>query len=79
MEAGMVLSPRQLAPPIAVTKGSQVQIRAGSGPVSIAVAGTALGNGMPGEQISVRNAQSQRTIKAWVVSTGLVSTAPPRP
>lgn len=76
---GAVLSARQLAAPIAVNKGDEVQIRAGSGPVLVSMNGTALDKGMPGEQIAVRNVQSNRTIKAWVVGPGLVSTGPREP
>ncbi len=36
-------------------------------PVAVSMNGTALDKGMPGEQIAVRNVQSDRVIKAWVV------------
>ena len=77
--AGAVLSPRQLEAPIAVNKGDEVRIRAGSGPVAVTMNGTALASGMPGEQIAVRNVQSDRVVKAWVVGPGLVSTGPRTP
>lgn len=71
-----VLSARQLVAPIAVNKGDEVKIRSGDGPIAVSMNGTALGDGMPGEQIAVRNVQSERVIKAWVVAPGLVSTGP---
>ena len=77
--AGTVLSVRQLVAPIAVNKGDEVRIRSGAGAVAVSMTGTALGNGMPGEQIAVRNSQSDRVVKAWVVGPGLVSTGPREP
>jgi flagella basal body P-ring formation protein FlgA len=74
-----VLSARQLVAPIAVNKGDEVRIRSGSGPVTVSMNGTALDKGMPGEQIAVRNVQSDRVIRAWVVGPGLVSTSPREP
>jgi flagellar basal body P-ring formation protein FlgA len=76
---GAVLSARQLEAPIAVNKGDEVRIRSGSGPVVVSMNGTALDKGMPGEQIAVRNVQSDRVIRAWVVGPGLVSTGPRTP
>ena len=77
--AGTVLSARQLEASIAVNKGDEVRIRSGQGPVVVSMNGTALGKGMPGEQIAVRNVQSDRVVKAWVVGPGLVSTGPRQP
>lgn len=77
--AGAVLSARQLVAPIAINKGDEVRIRSGTGAVMVSMNGTALDKGMPGEQIAVRNVQSDRVIKAWVVGPGLVSTGPREP
>jgi len=76
---GTVLSARTLVAPITVSKGDQVNIRSGQGMVVVTMQGTALANGMPGEQIAVRNLQSQRIVKAWVVAPGLVSAGPRQP
>jgi flagellar basal body P-ring formation protein FlgA len=73
---GAVLNLRQLVAPIAVAKGDEVRIRAGLGAVAVSMNGIALDSGMPGEQIAVRNVQSSRVIKAWVVAPGLVTTGP---
>jgi len=73
---GAVLNERQLAAPIAVNKGDAVRIRSGQGPISVSMNGTALDNGMPGEQIAVRNVSSSKVVRAWVVEPGLVTTGP---
>jgi flagella basal body P-ring formation protein FlgA len=76
---GTVLSARTLVAPITVSKGDQVNIHSGQGMVVVTMHGTALADGMSGEQIAVRNLQSQRIIKAWVVAPGLVSAGPRHP
>jgi len=76
---GTVVGVRQLIAPVTVNKGDDVKIRAGQGPVAVSMTGTALGAGMTGEQIAVRNVQSSRIVKVWVLGPGLVSTAPPAP
>ena len=73
---GAVLSVRQFVAPIAVNKGDTVRIRSGQGPVAVSMNGTALDNGMPGEQIAVRNVSSAKVVRAWVVEPGLVTTGP---
>ena len=73
---GAVLTIRQLVAPIAVNKGDAVRIQSGQGAVAVSMNGTALDNGMPGEQIAVRNVSSSRVVKAWVVEPGLVTTGP---
>ncbi len=75
---GAVIGVRQLVAPITVERGDEVRIRAGEGPLAVSMTGTALADGMTGEQIAVRNAQSSRVIRAWVVAPGWVSTAAPR-
>src|SRR4051794_3735417 len=64
---GTVIGVRQLVAPITVGKGDDVKIRAGQGLVAVSMTGTALAAGMTGEQIAVRNLQSSRIVKAWVV------------
>ena len=71
-----VLNVRLLAAPIAVNKGDAVRIRSGQGPVAVSMNGTALDDGMPGEQIAVRNVSSSKVVRAWVVEPGLVTTGP---
>ncbi len=76
LAVGTVLSLRQLEAPITVNKGDVVRIRSSTGTVVVNANGTALDKGMPGEQIAVRNVQSDRVVRAWVVGPGLVSTGP---
>ncbi|MOA35657.1 flagellar basal body P-ring biosynthesis protein FlgA [compost metagenome] len=47
-------------------------IRARSSRVNVVMPGEALANGVPGQQIRVRNLQSQRVVKARVVEPGTV-------
>ncbi|NJN51456.1 MAG: flagellar basal body P-ring formation protein FlgA [Gammaproteobacteria bacterium] len=74
---GSALAPRHLKTPLAVQRGDQVAITSSHGKVVVHATGIAMGRGAPGEQISVRNSQSERVIKAWIVGPGRVSTDPP--
>jgi flagella basal body P-ring formation protein FlgA len=49
-----------------------VVIRAQTGAVNVVMPGEAMADGVPGEQIRVRNLRSQRIIKARVVEPGAV-------
>lgn len=77
LAAGAVLYSRHLTEPTLVNKGERVQIVSRRGAVKVSTMGTALSDGHPGEQISVRNGQSDRVIQAWVEATGVVATSPP--
>lgn len=70
-----VLAPVFLEQAAVVHKGDQVVIRAQAGAVSVMMQGEALANGVPGEQIRVRNLSSQRIIKAQVKEAGTVQVA----
>lgn len=72
LQAGEALYPALLTAPKVIQKGDDVLILARSGQMSIQVPGTAMNDGRIGEQISVRNASSQRIIKARVVEAGIV-------
>ncbi|MCY1401728.1 flagella basal body P-ring formation protein FlgA [compost metagenome] len=67
-----ILAPVFLEQAEAVRKGDQVVIRARTGTVTVAMPGEALANGVPGQQIRVRNLQSQRIIKGRVMEPGTV-------
>src|SRR5690606_29040280 len=73
---GEVVLASQLARPIAVERGSKVQIVARRGAVEITSAGEALSAGEVGSQVRVRNQSSGRIVHAWVTGPGRVSTAP---
>ncbi|MCY1411705.1 flagella basal body P-ring formation protein FlgA [compost metagenome] len=53
-------------------RGDAVMIRARSSRVNVVMPGEALADGVPGQQIRVRNLQSQRVVKARVVEPGTV-------
>lgn len=72
-----VLAPRHLKTPLTVRRGDRVSIVSSQGKVVVHASGIALEVGMQGEQISVRNSQSQRVIRVWVLGPGEVSTGPP--
>jgi flagella basal body P-ring formation protein FlgA len=72
--AGSVLFASQLKAPLAVERGQRVQIVARSGTVEISSRGEALEDGSLGEQIRVRNLQSERIVFAWIDAPGRVVT-----
>ncbi|MCY1275825.1 flagella basal body P-ring formation protein FlgA [compost metagenome] len=67
-----VLAPVFLEQAEAVRRGDAVMIRARSSRVNVVMPGEALADGVPGQQIRVRNLQSQRVVKARVVEPGTV-------
>lgn len=69
---GQIITPRQLNSVQAVSRGDQVIIRARSNSLTLRMTGEALEAGNLGEQIRVRNLQSNRTIHARIVEQGLV-------
>nr|WP_242521671.1 flagellar basal body P-ring formation chaperone FlgA [Motiliproteus sp. SC1-56] len=73
---GQVLTPRDLAPPLAVLQGDKVTITAGSDSLEIRTEGIALEDGRRQQQIRVRNSGSGKVIRARVVSSGLVRAGP---
>ncbi|HEX7036427.1 MAG TPA: flagellar basal body P-ring formation chaperone FlgA [Pseudomonadales bacterium] len=73
---GEVVLASQLARPIAVERGSKVQIVARRGAVEITGVGEALSAGEVGSQVRVRNQSSGRIVHAWVTGPGRVSTTP---
>lgn len=67
-----VLAPVFLEQAEAIRKGDQVVIRARTGAINVVMPGEALSDGVPGQQIRVRNLRSQRIVKARVVEPGAV-------
>jgi flagella basal body P-ring formation protein FlgA len=61
-----------LEPPLMVKKGDSVQMTAQSGGLMVRIPGIALSDGQQGQQISVRNSQSNRVVEAKVSSHGQV-------
>lgn len=79
LDVDAALAPRHLKVPLAVKRGDQVSIVSQQGMVIVHATGIALDHGMQGDQISVRNNQSERVIRVWVVGPGQVrsGSAPP--
>ncbi len=72
LRRGQVLTPNQIAAPLAIKKGSRVAIVASSGAIQVRMQGKALGNGATGERIRVQNLSSKKEIEATVISPGVV-------
>lgn len=70
-----VLTAQHLEQAEVVRKGDHVVITARSGPLSVRMPGEALAKGGQGEQIRVRNLNSQRVVKARVTGPGQVEVA----
>jgi len=71
----MVISVNQLKAPSLIKRGDSVVITAANNSMSVSMNGTALMDGMLGQQISIRNTQSKRTIKGRVTDRGHVLVA----
>jgi len=67
-----VLTPQHIEQVDVVSKGDQVVITARSGTLAVRMPGEALTNGTMSEQISVKNLNSQRVIKARITGPGQV-------
>jgi len=78
LAAGSVLYTTMLRTPLAIRRGDKVAIVATRGSVRISVPGESLENGKTGEQIKVRNRQSDKVVHVWVTGIGTVSTSAPR-
>ena len=78
LSAGSVVYLSALKQPLAIRRGEKITIIASRGSVQISVPGESLDNGQRGEQIRVRNRQSEKIIHAWVRGPGIVETFPSR-
>jgi len=72
LQAGLIIAPNQLTPPKLITKGDSVLIEASNKRIMVKMPGQAMSDGRRGEQISVKNLQSQRVVKAEVIADGKV-------
>lgn len=66
------IQPSHLSPPTLVKRGDDVMIVASNDAISVRMKGTALSDGMLGQQISVKNLKSKRIVRARVSQPGLV-------
>ncbi len=72
MQTGRILHPALLDDPLAIERGSRVNIIARIGGIQASMRGQALDNGSLGERIRIRNLDSKRELEARVVSAGTV-------
>lgn len=77
LPAGSVLSENLLESPVLVRRGDAVVVRSNRGGITIEAAGIALAAGAAGEPIRIRNDRSDRIVRGWVASAGIVATDPP--
>ncbi len=75
IDAGSTITRDMLEQPEVIRKGDSVSITAGNSQIQVSSSGTAMENGRIGEQISVKNQQSGRIIKAVASSAGRVEIA----
>jgi flagella basal body P-ring formation protein FlgA len=72
LTANTVITSTQLAAPVVIKKGETVLVIASTSGLSVKLPATALSDGRMGEQISVRNSQSKRTVDGKVIGPGKV-------
>lgn len=71
--SNQVISPSLVEKRLLIRKGDLVYIEASKGSMSIRMTGTAKQHGSLGEQISVTNSRSGKTIRGYVKSRGIIS------
>ena len=69
---GEVVKPTQIDAPIAVERGAAVALEAVRGGITVSAVGTAMASGQVGDQIKVRNNQSNRVVDGRVIAPGKV-------
>jgi len=69
---GAIILDHHIAPPVVIKKGDAVLVTAKTSGLLVKMPGIALTDGREGEQIRVKNKQSQRTINARVIGPGQV-------
>ncbi len=72
LRAGEVVKPTWVEAPIAVERGAAVALEAVRGGITVTAVGTAMANGHVGDQIKVRNTQSNRVVDGRVIAPGKV-------
>ena len=73
LKAGMPIIAQHIEPPIIIKRGESVVMTAEGGGLIVRIPGIALRDGRKGQQISVRNKQSNRIVEATVNAPGQVS------
>lgn len=72
LRKGKVITPRLIAAPLMVKKGSRITILADTPGIKVRMAGKALASGTMGDRIRVRNQGSKRELEAIVTAPGVV-------
>ncbi len=72
LNQGRIITPAMLDRPMAVKRGSQVEIIARIGGIQASMRGRALDSGMLGERIRIKNLSTERELEARIVSAGAV-------
>ena len=72
LRSGRILTTRMIESPRLISRGDTVKMIAGGPGIAIQVMGEALGAGVEGEQIDVRNLASGRKVRGIVEGPGLV-------
>lgn len=72
LRAGEVVKPTWMEAPVAVERGAAVALEAVRGGITVTAVGTAMANGHVGDQIKVRNNQSNRVVDGRVIAPGKV-------
>ena len=76
LKAGTVIGSNHVQAPKIVIKGQEVMVESNIGSLSVTAPAIALRSASLGEQVKVRNSQSNRVIYATVTAPGVVSVSP---
>jgi len=74
LQGGQIITPYIVRAPDLISRGDWVTIRSGSRGLVVTSKGEALKDGVLGDQIPLKNLNSDTTIRAWVIAKGVVST-----
>jgi len=74
VKTGQVITPYIAKAPSLVQRGDWVTIISGKGALTVTSTGEAMKDGVLGDQIPVKNLQTDTTIRAWIIRKGVVST-----
>ncbi len=72
LASGKALTASNLTTPMAIKRGDYVLVEASAGPLTVVASGIAMTNGRIGEQIKIKNTDSDRIISARIINQGTV-------
>ncbi len=70
IRSGEAIRLSSVTEPMAIKRGDAVVVEAQAGSITVSTQGIALSNGRVGEQISVRNSQSERIVRVKIIGPG---------